>query len=167
VRRIMAGAAFIGSVVLANWMTAQWGQWELAGLLITAGTAAAGVTLVARDAAFEAGGRLFVFGLITAGAILSAWLSSPQLALASGVAFAASELIDTLVYEPVRNRRGAAAGVLASGCVSAPADSLIFLSLAPFPFLWAAVAGQVIVKVLISVAAALMLREREPEKVAA
>jgi uncharacterized PurR-regulated membrane protein YhhQ (DUF165 family) len=75
------------------------------------------------------------------------WLSTPQLALASGVAFLVSELADMAVYTPLR-RKGWARAVAASNAVGATVDTLLFLTLAGFPVTWQSVLGQLAGKVL-------------------
>lgn len=147
-RRILGTAAvivFIGLVVAANWLTARYGLIPVGfGLMATAGTWAAGGVLVARDFVQDAAGRLAVLGCIIAGAALSWALSTPQLALASGAAFAVSELADFAVYAPLR-RRGWARAVAASSLVGSVVDSVLFLALAGFP-IWSALPGQMVVK---------------------
>jgi hypothetical protein len=97
-------------------------------LTATAGTAAAGATLLARDRVHDAAGRPAVLACITAGALLSAVLAEPRLAPASATAFAVSELADLAVHQPLR-RRGLLRAVLASNAVGAPLDSIVFLTL--------------------------------------
>jgi hypothetical protein len=87
---------------------------------------------------------------VAAGAALSAVLAGPRLALASGVAFAVSELADMLVYQPLR-RRGWARAALASGVVGAAVDTVLILALAGFP-IWPAIPGQMLAKVATTVA---------------
>lgn len=127
--KTLAAITFVGLIVAANWLTARYGM--VAGL-VTAGTFAAGLVLLVRDWLQEAAGRWWTLTVIAAGAGLSAWLSSPALALASGVAFAVSELADLAVYTPLRERSKAAA-MVASNSVGAVVDSLLFLWLAGFP----------------------------------
>lgn len=127
--KLLASIVFVGLVVAANWTTQRYGM--VAGL-VTAGTFAAGLTLLVRDWLQESGGRWWVFGAIATGAGVSVWLSSPQLAAASGVAFAVSELADFAVYSPLRGRSKAAA-MAVSNTVGAVVDSLLFLAMAGFP----------------------------------
>lgn len=127
--RWLAAIVFVGLVVAANWLTARYGM--VAGL-VTAGTFAAGLVLLVRDWLQDAGGRLLVVACIAAGALISVWMSTPALALASGVAFAASELADFAVYTPLR-KRTLVGSMVASNTVGAVVDSLLFLSLAGFP----------------------------------
>ena len=143
--RLAAVAAFLGLVVAANWLTASYGLIPVGfGLVATAGTFAAGLVLLARDLVHDTAGRLAVAGCIAAGAALSAVLATPQLAVASGAAFAVSEMADYAVYAPLR-RRGWARAVLASNTVGATVDTLLFLTLAGFP-VWSAMPGQMYVK---------------------
>jgi hypothetical protein len=144
-RTVAAVAAFLALVVAANMLTAQYGLIPVGlGLTATAGTWAAGLVLLARDLVHDTAGRWAVAGCIAAGAALSAVLTTPQLALASGVAFAVSEAADYAVYAPLR-RHGWARAVLASNLVGSAVDSVIFLALAGFP-IWSAMPGQMYVK---------------------
>jgi hypothetical protein len=65
---------------------------------------------------------------IAVGALLSAYLS-PSVALASGVAFLVSEMLDLMVYTPLQARNLILATV-ASNVVGLVVDSALFLSLA-------------------------------------
>ncbi|MCW6005377.1 VUT family protein [Micromonospora sp. CPCC 205371] len=156
----MATLAFAGGVVTANWLTSTYGLVPVGfGMTATAGTIAAGYTLLARDWVHKIAGRRVVLACIAAGAVLSAVLAGPTLAGASAAAFAVSELADLLVYQPLR-RRGFLRAVLASNAVGAPLDTIVFLSLAGFP-VWSALPGQLWVKALatlIPVAAVLAAR---------
>jgi hypothetical protein len=78
------------------------------------------------------------------GAGLSAVLATPQLAVASGIAFAVSEAADYAVYAPLR-RRGWARAVTASSVAGSAVDTVLFLTLAGFP-LWQAMPGQMLAK---------------------
>lgn len=126
--KALSMVTFVALVVAANWMTAKFGM--VLGL-VTAGTFAAGLTLLVRDWVHETAGKWWVFACIAAGAGLSVVMSSARLALASGVAFAVSELADFAVYAPLR-RRTLAGSMALSNTVGAVVDSLLFLSLAGF-----------------------------------
>ena len=153
-------ATYIGSIVLANWLTAHFGLVPIGfGLLVTAGTFAAGVALVTRDWVQVASGRRVVLAAILAGALISAFTSSRALAVASGTAFLVSELIDLGVFTPLRGRSLALA-VLLSSVVSAPVDTVLFLWLAGFNLTWQAVVGQFIVKTVIALAVAFWIAWR-------
>ena len=136
--KILAAAVFVALVAAANWLTAQYG---IVADLVTAGTFAAGLVLLVRDWLQEAGGRWWVLASIAAGAALSVWMATPRLAIASGVAFAVSELADYAAYTPLRKRAPAGAMAL-SNTVGAVFDSLLFLTLAGFPLAgWATQSG--------------------------
>jgi uncharacterized PurR-regulated membrane protein YhhQ (DUF165 family) len=140
-----AGTVYVSSVVAANVATSHLGMVPVGfGLTVTAGTYAAGVALLARDVVQDTAGRRMVLAAIAAGAALSAWLATPQLALASGAAFAASEVADMAVYTPLR-RGGWARAVLASNAVGAVVDTVLFLWLAGFPVM-ASLPGQLVGK---------------------
>jgi queuosine precursor transporter len=138
---VASAAAFIGLVVASNWLTAEYG---LIGGFVTAGTFTAGLVLAARDAVRETAGVWAALSCVAAGAALSVVMSTPALALASGIAFALSEIADTTVYEPLR-RRSRTRALAWSNLVGSVVDSLLFLTIAGFP-VWPAMVGQVAVK---------------------
>lgn len=164
---------YCGSIVAANWLILNVGPVVLPdgshlvpvgfGLLAPSGSFAAGVTFVARDVVQRASGRWWALGAITGGTVLSV-LVSPRLALASGVAFLFSELVDFAVYTPLQERRFVLAVVL-SGLVGSLVDSVLFLGLAGIP-LAAALPGLLLAKVYIQLLAAPVagwLRTRIPQ----
>ena len=139
-------AAYIGTIIAANWMTSTFGLVPVGfGLAVTAGTFAAGAALLLRDAVQTVAGKTVAFAAILAGIVVSYFVSDPFVAIASAVAFAASELVDFAVFTPLR-KRNLAWAVLASSVVSAPVDTVLFLHIAGFDLTWQAVAGQFIVK---------------------
>jgi len=143
--RFWSIVAFLALVVAANWLTAEYGLIPVGlGLTATAGTWAAGLVFLARDLVHDVAGREGVMVCVALGAALSVWLATPQLAVASGVAFAVSELFDWAVYAPLR-RKGWARAVVASNLVGSVVDSVLFLALAGFP-VWPAMPGQMFVK---------------------
>ncbi|GAB3446511.1 hypothetical protein GCM10027517_28870 [Phycicoccus ginsengisoli] len=145
----LAGACYVAAVVLANVVTERLGLVSVGfGLLVTAGTYAAGFALLARDFVHRYGGRRSALAAIAVGGVLSWLFSSPAIALASTVAFVSAELVDLAVYEPIRRTKGFIRGALASNIVSAPIDTLVFLSLAGFPLTVETVTGQFVGKVL-------------------
>lgn len=154
--RHLSIVAFLGCVIGANVLTSRFGLVPIgAGMMVAAGTFTAGLALLARDAVQDYAGSWYVLACIVAGAGASWALTMPRLALASGVAFAVSELADMAVYTPLR-RRGWARAAAASGVVGSVVDTVLFLSLAGFP-VWAGLPGQVIVKVGVTVLAVLMV----------
>ncbi|KQP80167.1 hypothetical protein ASF37_01745 [Aeromicrobium sp. Leaf289] len=145
----VAVAAYIAAVVLANVVTERLGLVSVGfGLLVTAGTYAAGFALLARDFVHRFGGRGWALAAIAIGGVTSWALSSPALAVASTVAFVSAELVDLVIYEPIRRAKGFIQGALVSNLVSAPIDTFVFLSLAGFPLTLETVGGQFVGKVL-------------------
>jgi queuosine precursor transporter len=159
-RSWLAVAAYVGSIVLANWMTDTFGLVAIGfGLAVTAGTFAAGAALILRDAVQQTAGRWVAVAAIVVGAAVSAATSTPAIAVASGVAFLVSELVDMAVFTPLRHRSLAGA-VLASSVVSAPVDTVLFLHIAGFGVTWQAVLGQFLVKTVMALVAAGLLAWR-------
>ena len=132
-------AAYLACVPLANWLMGHVGTTcppggpclvpVAPGLLAPSGVMAVGLALVLRDLVQGASGVAWSLGAAALGTALSLALAPPALVLASGLAFATSELADLAVYTPLR-RRGLALAVLASGAVGAAVDSALFLALA-------------------------------------
>lgn len=150
--RFWAVAAYLASIVSANWLTARYGFVPVGfGLAATAGTYMAGLAFVARDAVQDTAGRLAAVGALAAGAVLSWFLSTPQLALASAAAFGLSELADMAIYTPLR-KRGYVRAAVASNLVGTVVDTLVFLSLAGFGLAPLIVAGQLVGKTWVTVA---------------
>ena len=158
---IAALVVYIGTILAANWMTARFGLVPIGfSLAVTAGTFSAGFALVARDWVQVESGRRVVLVAILAGAVLSALTTNAALALASGIAFLVSELVDLGVFTPIR-ARSLPLAVLVSSVVSAPVDTVLFLHLAGFGVTWQAVAGQFIVKTaMAAMVAAWLVRRR-------
>jgi len=145
----LATVSYITAVVLANVLTDRLGLVTAGfGLMVTAGTYAAGAALLARDFVHRYAGIWFVLGCIAVAGVLSWLLASPALAVASTVAFTAAELVDLAVFTPLRDRIGFAGSALISNVVSAPVDTVLFLTIAGFPLTWQAVTGQFVAKVL-------------------
>ncbi|HEY8977864.1 MAG TPA: VUT family protein [Burkholderiaceae bacterium] len=141
----LALTGYAAAIVAANYLTAHHGLIPVGfGLTATAGTYCAGAALMLRNLVQDGLGRRFVVLAIATGAALSA-LTSPALALASGVAFGVSELVDTALYTPLR-RRGWARAVLPASLLGAILDSLLFLAIAGFPVTVPGVAGQLVGK---------------------
>jgi uncharacterized PurR-regulated membrane protein YhhQ (DUF165 family) len=162
IRKLALAAGYIGSIVAANWLSAHFGLVPIGlGLLVSAGTFAAGTALLIRNLGQDALGRLVILGLMVIGVALSWWLSTPALAEASAAAFALSELADMTAYTSLR-KRGRSRALLAAALIGAFIDTLVFLNLAGFPVTFDSVTGQMLVKVGISglVAAAVAIHTR-------
>jgi uncharacterized PurR-regulated membrane protein YhhQ (DUF165 family) len=152
IKKIVAIDAYLMAIVAANWLTAHYGFAPVGfGLMATAGTYAAGLAFIARDAVQDTTGRLGAILALLAGAALSWWLASPALALASAAAFGLSELADMTVYTPLR-RRGYVRAAVASNAVGIVVDTVAFLWLAGFGLAPLVVAGQLVGKAWITAA---------------
>lgn len=130
----VALAAFLLSIPFANWWLDRHGLYD-APLLgpIPSAVWVVGIAFVLRDVAQITLGRALAWTAIVVGAVLSWWLASPHLAVASGVAFAWSESTDALVFTPLANRGGARAfvlGVSISGYAASVVDSALFVRIA-------------------------------------
>lgn len=86
-----------------------------------------GVVFFLRDLVQASGGRYLTAGGILAGTAVS-YLVSPEVAIASGLAFLVSETIDMGIYTVLEHRKTAA--ILVSGVVASLLDSLTFLLVA-------------------------------------
>lgn len=163
-RAVWLTAAFAGMVVAANWMTATFGLVPIGlGLAVTAGTFAAGGVLIVRDALQIAASRWWIIAAIAIGVLLSVVMSAPSIALASGLAFAASELVDWGVFSRLRHRSLALA-VAVSSLVAAPVDTVLFLAVAGFGVTPQAVLGQLIVKTGMALVVAAFLQFRHTRR---
>ena len=164
-RRTWAAVAFAiyaGAIVLSNWMIGHVGIPTFPGgphltpvgfgLYAPSGVWAAAVSFPARDVTQRIGGRWLGVAAILAGAGLSYLISDPRIAIASGVTYLVSESADFAVYTPMQ-RRWFVPAVVASGCVAAVVDSVLFLHLAGLAAGMAAVAGLVLGKVWVQLAA--------------
>lgn len=153
-KAMLALAGYIGSIILANWMTSTFGLVPIGlGLAVTAGTFAAGFALILRDAVQVTAGRVVALAAILVGCAVSYLISDPFVALASAIAFFVSEFVDFGVFTPLR-ARSVALAVVISSVVSAPVDTVLFLHLAGFGVTWQAVLGQFIVKTAMALLAA-------------
>lgn len=149
--KIFSVVAYLGSIVAANWLTSRYGLVPVGfGLVATAGTYAAGLAFVARDAVQDAAGRAGVVIALAVGAVLSWLLASPTLAVASAVAFGLSELADMAIYTPLR-RKGYVRAAVASNFVGSVVDTLLFLWLAGFALAPVVVGGQLVGKAWVTV----------------
>ena len=138
-KRIALAAGFVATVIAANWTLETFGMIELPLIawMAPAGVFWAGLGFGLRDALHEAGGSRWVLGCIAVGTAVSWWMSDAvtipgghtSIALASGTAFACSELADWLIYTPLRERQWVGA-VIASNVVGSVIDSALFLTLA-------------------------------------
>jgi uncharacterized PurR-regulated membrane protein YhhQ (DUF165 family) len=148
--KYLALTTFLGLILAANYVTSEHGLIPVGfGLMATAGTYFAGATFVVRDTLQDTGGRRWVIAGILAGAVLSFLISAPFIALASAVAFLASESADFAVYTPLR-RRGYVRAAVASNVVGTVIDTFLFLWIAGFGLTGPIVAGQLCGKLTVT-----------------
>lgn len=121
--------AYVAVIFLANWAIQTFHLVPVGfGLMAPAGVYFAGLAFTLRDLVQDRLGRNWTIGAILAGAALS-YLIEPKFALASGVAFLVSELLDFAVYTPLKKRNWLTA-VTVSNLAGLIADSALFLWLA-------------------------------------
>jgi uncharacterized PurR-regulated membrane protein YhhQ (DUF165 family) len=155
--RLLSVLLYVAAIVAANVLTQRFGLVPAGfGLLVTAGTYAAGFALLARDFAHRYAGVRWVWAGILLGIVLSWFLASPVLAMASAAAFGIAELVDLLMFLWLRPR-GFIRAAWWSNVVSAPVDTFVFLAIAGFPITWQTVAGQLLVKLLWATALPLLI----------
>lgn len=133
---IAASVAFVGSVYAANWLVNHYGPirvWPTT-LFAPAGVYVVGLAFLLRDTCQRFGGQVLALGLIALGTLLSMWVST-GLALASGAAFAVSEIMGLALFWSLGGNRGGkfqlGAAVIVASVVAAALDSYVFLALAP------------------------------------
>jgi uncharacterized PurR-regulated membrane protein YhhQ (DUF165 family) len=151
---LVAVAAFAATVLAANYLIQHVGIVPVGfGLQAPAGVYMAGLAFTLRDVVHRTLGAWWTVAAIVIGAALSVAIS-PAFALASGVAFLASELADLAVYTPLAEKTWTGAVVL-SNTVGLVVDSWLFLTLAfgSTEFL----AGQVVGKAWMTLAAVLLI----------
>ena len=157
----VAFAVYVAAIAGSNWLITHAGIPTATGvhltpvgfgLLAPSGVWAAAVSFPARDVTQRLGGRWLGVAAILAGAAVSWLISDPRVAVASGLTYLCSETADFAVYTPLQ-RRWFTPAVFASGCVAIVVDSVLFLRLAGIPAGAAAVAGLILGKFWVQVAA--------------
>lgn len=151
-RRVLYGsialAVYIGAILAANILSANFGLVPVGfGLVVSAGTYAAGFALLSRDFVHRYLGVRAVLAGMAVGLALSWFLATPALAVASAVAFLVAEVADLLVFMRVRPR-GFVRAAFISNCVSAPVDTVLFLWIAGFPLMFESIVGQMVGKIV-------------------
>lgn len=141
---------YLFAIVAANLLVAEFGP----SMSVINAFLFIGLDITVRDYLHERWKRLHLWRnmalLIGTGALLSALLNvnSLPIAVASCVAFAASGLVDTVVYKAL-GARPRLVRINGSNVLSAATDSIVFPLLAfGIPLLWPVVIGQFIAKVV-------------------
>lgn len=157
-------AAYLGSIVAAAYAITHIGTQYAPGLPhvvpvwpgieAPSGVYIVGLTLVIRDLLTHRISKRTMYGLILIGAGLAA-VVSPGVALASAVAFAASETVDYAVFLVAERRVGKLPAIVTSNAVSIVVDSIIFLAVAFHSLQY--VEGQIIGKAWATLAAVAVL----------
>jgi uncharacterized PurR-regulated membrane protein YhhQ (DUF165 family) len=139
-------AGYLLAIVLANLLVAWFGP----AISIVNAFVFVGLALTTRDALHDLWRDHLVRNmtlLVLAGSALSWLMGAGQIAIASAVAFAASETVDAVTYA-LLGKQSKLLRINGSNVVSAAVDSLVFPILAfGFPVLWDIVLGQFIAKV--------------------
>ena len=135
----IAFVGFLACIPLANWMIGHVGTVCVPngpclvpvapGLMAPSGVLTVGAALVLRDVVQRCLGLKAGLAAIALGTAASIAIAPASLVVASGVAFALSELADCAVYTPLQQRRLLLA-VIASSMVGLVVDSIVFLTLA-------------------------------------
>jgi uncharacterized PurR-regulated membrane protein YhhQ (DUF165 family) len=128
---------FVGLVLLANWLASRYiVHVPLTPYLAPAGVFAIGGVLVLRDWMQQLAGLRWTMPLVYAAGLaswlvgdLAGWTSLEKIAVASVVAFTASETVEAFVFTPIRNKN-LTLGVALSATIGNAVDSYIFLTLA-------------------------------------
>ncbi len=115
-------AVQLGPVNLGDILT--WGAWTYPIAFL--------VTDITNRVFGPAKARLAVVAGFAVAVILSVWLATPRIAIASGTAFLAAQLLDISIFHRLRNAAWWQAPMFSS-LVSSALDTLIFFSLAMAP----------------------------------
>ena len=144
----IAVALYVAAIVAANALTAHYGLVPVGfGLLVTAGTYAAGLSLFMRDVVQRIAGQRWALIAMSLGIGLSWFLAAPAIALASAAAFGVAGVVDWAIYTRTRSS-GFIRAAFISSVVAAPVDTVLFLAIAGFPLTAETVVGQFVGKVL-------------------
>ncbi|MFD2647535.1 queuosine precursor transporter [Devosia albogilva] len=115
-------AVQLGPINLGDILT--WGAWTYPVAFL--------VTDLTNRVFGPAKARLAVVAGFAVAVILSVWLSTPRIAIASGTAFLVAQLLDVSIFHRLRNAAWWQAPMFSS-LVSSALDTLIFFSLAMAP----------------------------------
>ena len=141
-------ALYLLVIVVANVTVAIWGP----GVSVLNAFLLVGFSLTSRDLLHDTWSnenlKRNMFLLVVAGTVLSILLGAGRIAIASGLAFAASETVDAVMYH-VLGKRSRAVRVNGSNVVASGVDSILFPLLAfGWPPLVMIIVGQFAAKVV-------------------
>jgi hypothetical protein len=127
---------FVGLVILANWLASRYVVSVGFGRSAPAGVFCIGGVLVLRDWLQQRWGLAWTMPLVYAAGLVSwgigdaaGWTTLEKIAVASVIAFTASETVEAVVFTPIR-RRNLTLGVGLSATIGNALDSYLFLALA-------------------------------------
>jgi uncharacterized PurR-regulated membrane protein YhhQ (DUF165 family) len=116
---------YVALIPFINWSFTWAPMWEvLPGWAFNPVTIVTGLVLVVRDFAQREVGHYVLIAMAIA-LLLTAWAAGPELALASGGAFAIAEIVDWALFTFTKYRLSTR--VLLSSAIAAPLDTTIFL----------------------------------------
>lgn len=128
--RILWPLAYVLLIPFVNWSFTWAPNWTLWGdVTFNPVTIMTGLVLVFRDFAQRQIGH-WVLGLMGVALVLSVMLAGPEIALASGAAFAISELVDWALFTFTKFRLSTR--IMLSSLIAAPIDTTVFLYGASF-----------------------------------
>lgn len=162
---------YLLSIVIANVVTARFAPLEFWIFIVPMGTFFVGATFIFRDLVQNKYGRtktyIFIFiALFLSAAVSFALGDTLMIVVASAISFIVSESADTEIY--TRLKLPMAWRVFYSGIVGGFLDSVIFVIIGlsplgagfiPWEAVPAAIVGQVIVKTVVQLIGALVLRQ--------
>lgn len=139
-KKFLAPIAYLTSIVGVNVLFASWPELSWLWAIIVGGI------FVTRDYAQKAIGH-WVLPLMALAGILTWFMASPFIAIASIAAFAVAELVDWAVYS--FTKKTFSQRVLYSSALSVPLDSAVFLLVAGF-FSWPVFLAQIAAKMAVA-----------------
>jgi uncharacterized PurR-regulated membrane protein YhhQ (DUF165 family) len=126
---LVAAIGYILTIVGANWAIHRYGVVSVGfGYMAPAAVYFVALALVLRDYVQWASGKLVMLGALAVGVAVSYFVADAQVAAASALAFAFSELLDFALFTWIAPRWASA--VLVGGLAGAVVDSVIFLQVA-------------------------------------
>ena len=149
---------YLGSILVANLLVVQFGIIRFGPLVFPAGAIAIGFTFSARDFIQQRWGKWGCWIWMIAASLLT-YAFNRRIAVASMSAFLIAEGVDWLVFTLVKGNM--TKRILWSNLFGLPLDSVVFVVLA-FGWVWTAMIGQTIVKLVSSAAVIPLLKIYTP-----
>lgn len=124
--KIIATFSYIVFIVLVNWMFGSLPHFSLFGGSLSPADVMVGFIYLLRDFA-QREIRHYVVIAMVVGSVISYFMASPEIALASVSAFVVGEMIDWAVF--TWTKRPLSKRLILSASISAPFDSAVFLGM--------------------------------------